>query len=399
MSQGFANQNLGFPATGNVPGDCYIWGAPPSLQQSGVELLKVTSPHLVPSSQKLDLIYVSCGPSHFTAVTRNGNLYTWGSGEHGKLGLGSPQHVPIPTTVPKLRGVTAVSCGDSSSAAITSDGDLYTWGSGLSGQLGHNNTIPQYLPKRVTHGFGDIKIRHVSCGPFHSAAISEGGGVFTWGDGFGGKLGHGNETALLIPKRIEGLQDVHHVSCGWWHTAAAVRVSCEGEFDAYRMALFTWGGHCTWEGDSNKGCLGNGAKTGEWNPIEVGGDLAVKHVKTVACGLNLTVVVTRAGAVYQMGSTGAEDASVPWEGAKMPTRVEGPLKRIYAEQVTLWHPPPLDLTLFQVACGKQHVVVVGTTMTTRSASSEKKHHVSEESRSQARRRYVSICLGFFLGCR
>lgn len=334
---GFVNQNLGFPASGNVPGDCYIWGSAPesaaALKQSGLELIKVNVPHLVPSSQKLDLIYVSCGPSHFTAVTRSGNLYTWGTGENGRLGLGSLQHARIPTTIPELGNVESVSCGDSNSAAITANGALYTWGNGLTGQLGHGNFVTQYLPKRlICGGFSEIKIRRVSCGPFHTAAVSETGGIFTWGDGFGGKLGHGNEETLAMPKRLEGLTDVVRVSCGWWHTAAVAKVRNSNEdIEPTRLVLFTWGGHCTWNGDSNKGCLGNGAKTGEWLPVRAKG-LETKNVKAVACGLNLTVALTKDGAVYQMGTTAAEDAHVPWEGATVPTRVEGPLKRINADQ-------------------------------------------------------------------
>ena len=309
--------------------------------------MKVTAPHLVPSSQKLDIIYVACGPNHFTAVTRSGNLYTWGFGESGRLGLGSPQHVPIPTTVPKLRGVISVSCGDSNSAAITSEGDLYTWGCGLSGQLGHGDNVTQFLPKRLTNGFSsEIKIRHIACGPFHSAAISEGGSVYTWGDGFGGKLGHGSAESLSTPMRIEELTEVLHVSCGWWHTAAVARIaSSDDELESHRMALYTWGGHCSWRGDTNKGCLGTGAKTGEWLPTLIQGQLANKSVKSVACGLNLTVVLTRDGGVYQMGTTAAEDAPVRWEGATEPTRVEGPLKRIHAEQApphSLAYPPAVN---------------------------------------------------------
>lgn len=269
------------------------------------------------------------------AVTRSGNLYGWGCGDDGRLGMKSLQHERTPTTVPELYGIVSVACGYSNSAAITMEGALYTWGCGLTGQLGHGNLVTQYSPKRLISGINDVKIRSISCGPFHSAAVSECGSIYTWGDGFGGKLGHGNEEALFSPKRIENLSEVQQVACGWWHTAAVVKVDGGEYTELSRIALFTWGGHCSWNGDSNKGCLGNGAKTGEWFPQLVEGALEKKQVHAVACGLNLTVVLSKDGAVYQMGTTAAEDAHVPWEGATVPTRVEGPLRRIYADRVIL----------------------------------------------------------------
>lgn len=63
----------------------------------------------------------------------------------------------------------------------------------------------------------------VSCGPFHAAAISNDGRLFTWGDGMFGKLGHGGHESSSSPQAVSALADywVLSVSCGWWHSAAA----------------------------------------------------------------------------------------------------------------------------------------------------------------------------------
>lgn len=42
-----------------------------------------------------------------------------------------------------------IACGSSHSAAITSNGELYTWGQGDSGRLGHGDTANQTRPKQV----------------------------------------------------------------------------------------------------------------------------------------------------------------------------------------------------------------------------------------------------------
>lgn len=59
-------------------------------------------------------------------------------GEHGKLGHGSNTTFKTPKLIASLFGVIVrqVSCGNRHSAAVTSDGSLYTWGDGEHGRLG-----------------------------------------------------------------------------------------------------------------------------------------------------------------------------------------------------------------------------------------------------------------------
>lgn len=48
------------------------------------------------------------------------------------------------------------------------------------------------------------------------------GSLYSWGEGKFGRLGHGNESNVLIPHLIESLRGVviTGVSCGGFHTAA-----------------------------------------------------------------------------------------------------------------------------------------------------------------------------------
>lgn len=68
-------------------------------------------------------------------------------------------------------------------------------------------------------------LAQVSCGPFHTCAVSSGGRLFSWGDGLGGKLGHGNCDTCEEPRQVSSLADqtVLHVACGVWHTACIAR--------------------------------------------------------------------------------------------------------------------------------------------------------------------------------
>lgn len=49
----------------------------------------------------------------------------------------------------KSKRVRDIACGSSHSAAITSNGDLYTWGLGEYGRLGHGDNTTQLKPKQV----------------------------------------------------------------------------------------------------------------------------------------------------------------------------------------------------------------------------------------------------------
>ena len=47
----------------------------------------------------------------------------------------------------------------------------------------------------------------MSCGAYHTAAVSEDGALFTWGNGLFGKLGHGDTASALVPRRCDDRGD------------------------------------------------------------------------------------------------------------------------------------------------------------------------------------------------
>jgi len=117
----------------------YIWGRGDSHQLGTGEIADVHVPHKVSNTLNYQRICsVSCGDKHSLAYCESGELYAWGSGEHGALGRGNTSLVPIPQPVSALSGtqINSISCGEAFSAAITGTGDLYMWGANDCGQLG-----------------------------------------------------------------------------------------------------------------------------------------------------------------------------------------------------------------------------------------------------------------------
>ena len=59
----------------------------------------VLAPVLLPCSINNRVKFVACGSNHCAAITESGELFTWGCGEFGRLGLGHESDVMLPQKV------------------------------------------------------------------------------------------------------------------------------------------------------------------------------------------------------------------------------------------------------------------------------------------------------------
>ena len=46
------------------------------------------APQMIESLAEVDIVHVTAGSSHCIALARSGDVYTWGKGRFGRLGLG-----------------------------------------------------------------------------------------------------------------------------------------------------------------------------------------------------------------------------------------------------------------------------------------------------------------------
>ena len=152
-------------------------------------------------------------------------LWSWGSDVYGRLGHGTEdRHLGRPTEVRALSGVrlVAFTIGSAHNIAIEEGGKCYTWGKCHYGQLGHGEMDQNELVPRPVGALGSIKMTSVGAGDSHVLAVSDAGELYTWGVGFYGCLGHGDETSLTVPKLVEKLQGEKIVSAigGAFHSLA-----------------------------------------------------------------------------------------------------------------------------------------------------------------------------------
>ncbi|BFG26475.1 hypothetical protein CerSpe_127490 [Prunus speciosa] len=345
---------------------------------------------------------IACGREHTAAVASDGSLFTWGANDFGQLGDGTEERRKHPKKVKQLQTefVKSVSCGAHCTAAIaeprendgsvstrrlwiwgqnqgsnfprlfwgaftpntiirqvscgavhvmalSEDGLLQAWGYNEYGQLGRGFTCEGLQGARIINAYAKflddapelVKITQVSCGEYHTAAISEKGEVYTWGLGNMGQLGHCSLQSgekELLPRRVVALDGIFikDIACGGVHTCAVTQ----------KGALYAWGG-------GRSGQLGLGPDTGFFSCNANESESFLRNipalvvptsVQLITCGHSHTLISTRDGRIHGWGYNSYGQASNE--------------KSTYA-----WYPSPVDWCVGEVrklAAGGGHSAVL-----------------------------------------
>ncbi|XP_072534619.1 probable E3 ubiquitin-protein ligase HERC3 [Salminus brasiliensis] len=187
-----------------------------------------SKPELVVALDAQKIAGVACGEAHSLAVNEQGQVFAWGAGERGQLGLGTVEEaVRVPRLIKKLceHRISQVMCGNQHCIALSKDGQLFTWGQNSSGQLGLGKGEPSSLSPQPLKSLCGIPLAQISAGGDHSFALSLSGAVFGWGRNSAGQLGLNDEQDRAVPCHIKFLrsQKVVYISCGDEHTAALTK--------------------------------------------------------------------------------------------------------------------------------------------------------------------------------
>ncbi|CAL9170318.1 unnamed protein product [Musa hybrid cultivar] len=166
-------------------GTLWAWGNNEYGQLGTGDTQPRSQPIPVQGLSGLTLVDIAAGGWHSTALTNVGEVYAWGRGEHGRLGFGDDKSSKmVPQKVQLLVGedIVQISCGGTHSVACTRDGRMFSFGRGDHGRLGYGRKVttghPMEVPIKLlpprdsgsTDGQWCAKL--VACGGRHTLAMA-----------------------------------------------------------------------------------------------------------------------------------------------------------------------------------------------------------------------------------
>uniref|UniRef100_A0A8C6S832 HECT and RLD domain containing E3 ubiquitin protein ligase 4 n=1 Tax=Neogobius melanostomus TaxID=47308 RepID=A0A8C6S832_9GOBI len=176
----------------------------------------VRVPRNIKSLSDVQITQVACGYW--------GNIFSWGQNRYGQLGLGAQgQSICTPQIIQSLQGIpfAQITAGGAHSFARTFSGAVFGWGCNKFGQLGLNDTKDRYFPA-LLKSLRSQRVVYICCGEDHTAVLTKEGGVFTFGAGRYGQLGHNSTNHEINPRKVFELMGnvVTQIACGRQHTLA-----------------------------------------------------------------------------------------------------------------------------------------------------------------------------------
>lgn len=147
------------------------------------------TPTTAKDEQPLAFAVVAPGAYHTCGLTRDGDVYCWGSNADGELGTGTVGNSWRPVLVAGERKYTSVSSGYARSCGVASDGQMFCWGRGYG-------TIPRVVssPRLTVISLGVTDEN--TCG------LTESGVAYCWGGNAYGQVGDGSTVPRSSPTRV-----------------------------------------------------------------------------------------------------------------------------------------------------------------------------------------------------
>uniref|UniRef100_A0A8C7RE28 HECT and RLD domain containing E3 ubiquitin protein ligase 4 n=1 Tax=Oncorhynchus mykiss TaxID=8022 RepID=A0A8C7RE28_ONCMY len=222
----------------NDKGQVFAWGLATDGQLGLANFEEcVRVPRNIKSLSDVEIAQVACGYRHSHALSRGGQVYSWGQNRYGQLGLGvAGQGISTPQVIQSLQGIPfiQISAGGAHSFALTFSGAVFGWGRNKFGQLGLNDNNDRYYPAQLK-SLRSQRVIYICCGEDHTAALTKEGGVFTFGAGGYGQLGHNTTNHEINPRKVFELMGnvVTQISCGRQHTLAFIPSS--GKMDSFGL--------------------------------------------------------------------------------------------------------------------------------------------------------------------
>lgn len=162
------------------------------------------------------------------------------------------------------------------------DTGIYSWGSGKEGELGHSNNQDEEMPRYV-EALNNVLAKQIACGAGHSLILSNAGTIYAWGFNVVGQLGLGDFIDRNKPCLVKSIQhiSIEKVSSGAGHCFA---ISTKGN-------MFAWG-----SGGYYQNC--SGSQDNLNRPLRMD---ELGAVKEVSGGIAHSLILKNDGTVWSVG--------------------------------------------------------------------------------------------------
>ncbi|MGN6109001.1 MAG: RCC1 domain-containing protein [Kofleriaceae bacterium] len=245
---------------------------------------------------------------HTCGVQRDGSLWCWGRNERGALGDGVVDDDEI-ARVPRRVGTdawTMVQSGFRYSCALRDDATLWCWGANDLGQLGDGTKEDRRQPTPIP----GATWRTIALGETSACGIRLDDSLWCWGSDRGGQVGNGDPVAdEPAPVNIGGARRWSAVAVGESHT-------CAIELDG---TSWCWG-------KNHDGRLGNGDTVDSTSPVQT----VAPPLASIAVGAEHTCGLAPEGELWCWGaSQHGEIPGITTSRLATPTRIAAqPMTRL-----------------------------------------------------------------------
>lgn len=243
--------------------------------------------------------------THFALVDENDDVYTWGWGMYGQLGLGDTDNEEKPVLMEKdffnNEKIQEIRLGYKHSMALTQNNNLYVWGCNSAGKLGFGEEYeykerlerPTLLSKS---SFDHKKIIQIATGDNHLLALTDDGNIYSWGMNLKGQLGLVSDEGVMVNTPT-------HIKPDNFNREKIVKIVAGG---AHSLALTETGALYAW-GDNSYGQLGCGNNPRELTPKRVILNKKVDDILDDICNFSLAIIE---GKLYAWGNGGKAEPEV-----------------------------------------------------------------------------------------
>jgi alpha-tubulin suppressor-like RCC1 family protein len=188
---------------------------------------------------------LATGPRMSCAIRSGGAVYCWGDLSNAIAGLG----LAPPTLIELPLPAASVSVGDTHACAVLADDSVRCWGGNGLGTLGNGTDQPVTGTALVPLA----GVLQVAAGSAHSAAVTDDGSAFVWGDYtralgqtelFGPGAPAPESGVVASPLQIAELGQVSQLGLGFRHVCAALgsgQVVCWGRNDFSQLGRASLG--------------------------------------------------------------------------------------------------------------------------------------------------------------